>query len=350
MDIAQLVVAGVDTHKDTHVVVALDHIGRQLGASSFASTSAGCCALVDWLRHQGPLGRVGVEGCGSYGAGLARLLRTEGIEVIEICRPNRQVRRRRGKSDLIDAEAAARAVLAERDGVTPKSGDGPVEAMRALRVARSSAVKARDQATNQLHALIVTAPQAMRDHFKEPRIDKLVGQLLEAEAGEISDQLGYEAAVLSLARRWQALNAEAADLADQLKAIVTDTAPKGLLELQGVGPEVAAALMIAAGDNPQRLRSEASFAALCGVSPLDCSSGKHDRHRLNRGGNRDANMALWRIVMVRLRWDPTTRAYIDKRVSEGKTRRGAMRCLKRYIARDVYRLLTARTDVIPIAA
>jgi len=131
---------------------------------------------------------------------------------------------------------------------------------------------------------------------------------------------------------------------------VTDTAPKGLLELQGVGPEVAAALMIAAGDNPQRLRSEASFAALCGVSPLDCSSGKQDRHRLNRGGNRDANMALWRIVMVRLRWDPTTRAYIDKRVSEGKSRRGAMRCLKRYIARDVYRLLTARTDVIPIAA
>ncbi len=222
--------------------------------------------------------------------------------------------------------------------------------MRALRVARSSAIKARDQATNQLHALIVTAPQAMRDNFTEPRIDKLVAQLLDAEPGGISDQPGYEAAVLSLARRWQALNAEAADLAERLKDIVTDTAPAGLLELQGVGPEVAAALMIAAGDNPQRLRSEASFAALCGVSPLDCSSGKQDRHRLNRGGNRDANMALWRIVMVRLRWDPTTRAYIDKRVSEGKTRRGAMRCLKRYISRDVYRLLTATTDVIPIAA
>jgi transposase len=349
MQTGQLVVAGVDTHKDTHVVVALDHLGRQLGASAFPSTSAGCNALVDWLLRQGPLGRVGVEGCGSYGAGLARLLRAEAIEVVEICRPNRQMRRRHGKSDLIDAEAAARTVLAERDAVTPKSADGPVEAMRALRVARSSAIKARDQATNQLHALIVTAPQAMRDRFNEPRIDKLVARVLDAGAGEISDQPGYQAAVLSLARRWQALDTEAADLAAQLKAIVTETAPSDLLELQGVGPEVAAALMIAAGDNPQRLRSEASFAALCGVSPLDCSSGKQDRHRLNRGGNRDANMALWRIVMVRLRWDPTTRAYVEKRVSEGKTRRGAMRCLKRYIARDVYRLLTAPHPV-PVSA
>lgn len=181
----------------------------------------------------------------------------------------------------------------------------------------------------------------MRGRLDEPRIDKLVAQVLDAAAGEINDQPGYQAAVLSLARRWQALDTEAADLAVQLKAIVAETAPPGLLELQGVGPDVAAALMIAAGDNPKRLRSEASLAALCGVSPLDCSSGKQDRHRLNRGGNRDANMALWRIVMVRLRWNSTTRAYIEKRVSEGKTRRGAMRCLKRYIACDVYRLLTA---------
>ncbi len=348
MQTDQLVVAGVDTHKDSHVVVALDHLGRHLGASSFPTTAAGGTALIAWLRRQGTLGRVGVEGCGSYGAGLARLLRAESIEVIEICRPNRQMRRRRGKSDLIDAEAAARTVLAERDGVTPKSADGPVEAMRALRVARSSAIKVRDQATNQLHALIVTAPQAMRDRLNEPRIDKLVAKLLGVAAGKISDQPGYQAAVLSIARRWQALDTEAGDLAVQLKAIVAETAPAGLLELQGVGPDVAAALMIAAGDNPKRLRSEASFAALCGVSPLDCSSGKQDRHRLNRGGNRDANMALWRIVMVRLRWDSTTRAYVEKRVSEGKTRRGAMRCLKRYIARDVFRLLTA-SDPLPVS-
>lgn len=345
----QRVIGGVDTHKDTHVVVALDLLGRQLGASSFPSTGDGCRALLEWLRQLGQVERVGIEGCGSYGAGLARLFRSEDVEVLEICHPNRQMRRRRGKSDLLDAEAAARAVLAERDGVTPKSADGPVEAMRALRVARSSAIKARDQATNQLHALIVTAPQDARDRFCEPKIDKLVDQLLDADSGTISDQVGYETAVRSLARRWKSLDAEAADLAVQLRSIVTETAPAGLLKLQGVGPDVAAALMIAAGDNPERLRSEASFAALCGVSPLDCSSGKQDRHRLNRGGNRDANMALWRIVMVRLRWDPTTRAYIDKRVSEGKTRRGAMRCLKRYIARDVYRLLTA-PDLATVAA
>jgi transposase len=339
----------IGTHKDTHVAVALDHLGRQLGASSFPSTGKGCRALLEWLRQFGEVERVGIEGCGSYGAGLARLVRAAEIDVIEICRPNRQMRRRRGKSDLLDAEAAARAVLAERDGVTPKSADGLVESMRALRVARSSAVKARDQATNQIHALIVTAPQDAPDRFNESRIDKLVDQLLNAGAGTISDQPGYEVALRSLARRWKDLDNEAADLAAQLKTIVSETAPDGLLDLQGVGPDIAAALMIAAGDNPERLRSEASFAALCGVSPLDCSSGKQDRHRLNGGGNRDANMALWRIVMVRLRWDPTTRAYIDKRVSEGKTRRGAMRCLKRYIARDVYRILTA-PQAHPIAA
>ena len=180
-----------------------------------------------WLRELGQVERVGIEGCGSYGAGLARLFRSEDVEVLDICHPNRQMRRRRGKSDLLDAEAAARAVLAKRDGVTPKSADGPVEAMRALRVARSSAIKARDQATNQLHALIVTAPLVARDRFCEPKIDKLVDQLLDADPGTISDQVGYETAVRSLARRWKSLDAEAADLAVQLKEIVTEAAPTG---------------------------------------------------------------------------------------------------------------------------
>lgn len=146
--------------------------------------------------------------------------------------------------------------------------------------------------------------------------------------------------MVSLARRWEHLDDEARQLGAVIESAVGDAAPAGLLEVQGVGPDVAAALLIAAGDNPERLRNEASFAALCGVSPLDASSGKQQRHRLNRGGNRDANMALWRIVMVRLRWDPVTRAYVDRRVAEGKTRREAMRCLKRYVARDIYRFLT----------
>ena len=151
---------------------------------------------------------------------------------------------------------------------------------------------------------------------------------------------GYLRAMSSLAGRWRQLDDEAKELARALAELVAQAAPEGLLDEQGIGSDVAAALMIAAGDNPHRLRSEASFAALCGVSPLDASSGKQQRHRLNRGGNRDANMALWRIVLVRLRWDPVTRAYLDRRISEGKTKREAIRCLKRYIARDVYKILT----------
>ncbi len=261
MEATRQVIGGVDTHQDSHVVAALDHLGRQIGSSSFPSTGEGCRAILDWLRHFGQLDRVGVEGCGSSGAGLARLLRSEGVEVIEICRPNRQMRRRRGS-----------------------------------------------RTCSTLRLQHETAPQNSRDRFNEPKIDKLVDRLLGAEAGAINDQAGYESAVRSLASRWKALDTEAAELASKLKMVVIETAPPELLELQGVGPDVAAALMIAAGDNPERLRSEASFAALCGVSPLDCSSGRQHRHRLNRGGNRDANMALWRIVMVRLRWDPTTRA------------------------------------------
>ena len=339
MRASRLVIAGVDTHKDFHVVVVLDELGRRVDAGLFASSSEGCNALVAWLCGLGEPQRVGVEGCGSYGAGLARVLRSHGIPVVEVCRADRQLRRRRGKSDEVDAEAAARAALSGHQVVTPKSADGPVESMRALKMARDSAVKARDQTGNQLHALILTAP--CRDRFAEPRIAVLITQLLAAEPGAISDQPGYEVALRSLARRWRALDTEATGLAAELKQVVSQAAPAGLLELSGVGPDVAATLMIAAGDNPHRLRSEASFAALCGVSPRDCSSGKHTHHRLNRGGNRDANKALWRIVMVRMRWDQTTRNYIDKRVRDGKTRRAAIRCLKRYIAGDVYRLLTA---------
>lgn len=341
----QLVVGGVDTHKDEHVAVALTTTGRRLGAAAFPATPDGYVTLRTWLAGFGDVLAVGVEGCGSYGLGLFREFTAAGVKVHEVCRPNRQLRRRRGKSDAVDAEAAARTALAGEDPITPKSADGPVEAMRALRLARRSAIKARDSATNQLHALIVTAPNELRECFAGEPIARVVQSLLD---GPVATADGYGAAMLSLARRWQQLDVEAADLRAALEEVVTLTAPEGLLEQQGVGPDVAAALMIAAGDNPDRLKSEASFAALCGVSPLDASSGK--QQRLNRGGNRDANMALWRIVLVRLRWDPTTRAYVDRRVSEGKTRREAMRCLKRYIARDIHRILTSSSRPHQIAA
>lgn len=340
---ARRVFGGVDTHKDEHVAAVIDPAGRLLDVAAFDTSPAGYADLKTWLNQFGDVVAVGVEGCGSYGLGLVRELTAAGIKVHEVCRPNRQLRRRRGKSDAVDAEAAARAALSGEDLVTPKSADGPVEMMRALRLTRRSAIKARDTATNQIHALIITAPHEVRQQLDGKPIHQVVKSIL-ADNSNVADG-GYAVAMTSLARRWQQLDDEAAALKTELERVVHDAAPTGLLDEQGVGPDVAAALMIAAGDNPQRLRSEASFAALCGVSPLDASSGKQQRHRLNRGGNRDANMALWRIVLVRLRWDPTTRAYVDRRVSEGKTRREAMRCLKRYIARDLYKILTQHAPI-----
>lgn len=333
------VIGGVDTHKDQHVAVALDATGRLLGEQSFETNTLGYASMLAWFTAFGALAAVGVEGSGSYGVGLSRHLTAANVVVHEVMSPKRQTRRRHGKSDSVDAEAAARTVLAGHDLITPKSADGDVETMRALRLTRHSAIKARDSATNQLHALIVTADDGLRRQFAQMPIGKIVTSILNDDRFD-SAPSGYERAMLSLARRWRQLDEEAKELARILTELVERAAPAGLLDEQGVGTDVAAALMIAAGDNPHRLRSEASFAALCGVSPLDASSGKQQRHRLNRGGNRDANMALWRIVLVRLRWDPITRGYLDRRIAEGKTKREAIRCLKRYIARDIYKILT----------
>jgi transposase len=338
---ARLVFGGVDTHQDEHVAAVIDAAGRLVDVAAFGASPAGYAELRCWMTGFGELVAVGVEGCGSCGLGLVRELTTAGVKVHEVCRSNRQLRRRRGKSDTVDAEAAARAALSGEGLVTPKSADGPFEMMRALRLTRRSAIKARDTATNQIHALIITAPDEVRQRLEGKPIHQVVESILTDHRNIASS--GYAVAMTSLARRWKQLDDEAAELKTELERVVHDAAPAGLLDEQGVGSDVAAALMIAAGDNPQRLHSEASFTALCGVSPLDASSGKQQRHRLNRGGNRDANMALWRIVLVRLRWDPTTRAYVDRRVSEGKTRREAIRCLKRYIARDLYKILTQDT-------
>jgi transposase len=345
-DAEHQIVGGVDTHKDLHVAAALDDLGRLLGTAEFSTTPAGYCALLAWLQGFGAVQRVGVEGTGAWGAGLARFLQTAGVEVIEVDRPNRQRRRRRGKSDPVDAEAAGRAVLAGEVAGTPKAQDGPVEAIRALRVAQRSAERARTQATNQLRSLLDTAPSTLREQLRGLRLRQIVDRVSRCRPGsDLRDPTAAtKAALRSLARRWLALTAEITDLERQLAQLVRVAAPAPLLAEFGVGPDVAGALLVAAGDNPARLRTEASFAALCGASPLDASSGRQRRHRLNRGGNREANAALWRIVMVRLRWDhPETRTYVDRRVSEGKTRLEAIRCLKRYLARRIWRLLTQPT-------
>ena len=273
--------------------------------------------------------------------GLARHLRAHGQVVIEVIRPNRQARRLRGKSDPADAEAAAAAVLSGEASGTPKASDAAVETIRALRVARSTANRARTQAINALHALVVTAPEELRRDLRGlpgPRLLRVCAGLRPGElAGPVD---ATKLALRSLARRHQALSAEVRELDEDLRNLTAQACP-ALVGIFGAGSDTAGALLLAAGDNPERLRSEAAFAKLTGVSPVQASSGKTMRHRLNRGGGRHANAALHRIVLVRLRWrHPPTIDYVARRTAEGRSKREIIRCLKRYVAREVYRALT----------
>jgi len=330
------VVGGVDTHKDVHVAAVIDTAGRVLGTDSFETTPAGYRRLLRWLRGHGEVLVVGVEGTGSWGAGLARHLAAEQVAVVEVDRPNRQVRRRRGKSDPVDAEHAARAALSGEASGSPKSKDGAVEMMRSLRIVRRSAIKARAQASNQLHALVDSAPEPLRSQLRHLRAAALVAKAARFRVSTLDTPTdGVRLALHELAQRWLHLDNQIDRLDARLADLVAAAAPR-LLEHKGVGTDVAGALLVAAGDNPQRLRSEASFAALCGVSPVDASSGRNQRHRLNRGGDRQANNAIWPIALVRMSHDPRTRTYIARRISEGKTKKEAIRCLKRYIAREIY--------------
>ncbi len=341
-DAARRVTGGVDTHAEMHVAGLVDQAGRVLGTQEFPATTAGYRALLAWMRGHGELVKVGVEGTGSYGAGLARCLAAAGVQVTKVIRPNRQARRLRGKSDAADAVAAALAALNGEASGTPKSRDGTVESIRALQVARRGAIKARTQAGNQLRDLIVTAPEQLRGKLASLTAEQRVTAAARFRPGDLADPgEAARAAMAAVARRHQALAAEIAQLDASLDALVARAAPAGFLEKKGVGSVVAAALLVTAGDNPVRLRTEASFAALCGVSPVDASSGKQRRHRLNRGGDRQANSALWRIVLVRMSSDPRTRAYVARRTAEGKTTTEIMRCLKRYLAREIYKSLAA---------
>ena len=333
------VVGGVDTHRDTHVGAVVDTAGRLLGSAQFRANATGYGQLVAWMESWGRISRVGVEGCGSYGAGLARHLIGAGIDVVEVMRPNRQLRRRRGKDDHTDAEAAARAALNGEATAVPKSGDGPVEWIRMLTVTRRSAVKARTQAANQLHALVVGAPEPVKDQLKDLKLKARIRVCSRFRPSGESSVSYAKQALRRLARRYQTLNTEITELETEIRRLCAKANP-ALLAAQGVGPHTAAALLTAAGDNPERMKSERSFAALCGVSPVPASSGRTVRHRLNRGGNRQANNALWRIATNRMRTDPRTKEYVTRRQAEGKTHREIIRCLKRHIAREIYHLIT----------
>jgi transposase len=278
-----------------------------------------------------------------------RHLRAAGVEVIEVNAPDKATRRR-GKTDTLDAEAAARAVLSGRANGSAKAGDGPVEMLRMFKLAKASAIKARSQTINQLKAVLVAADPALREALSGLTNTMLVRRCAQLEATTPADVTSAAVYTLRLlARRILELTKEIGDLVRHITDTITRHCPR-LLTRRGVGPDNAAALLIAAGDNPNLLRSEASFAALCGVNPLEASSGKTSRRRLNRGGDRQANCALYRIAICRLRCDVRTRNYLTRRIAEGKTRREAIRCLKRYLAREIYQIITSPPEAEPSAA
>jgi len=337
--LARSVTGGVDTHLDVHVAAALDEHGRLLGTESFETTADGYRKLLSWLEGFGPVSLVGIEGTGSYGAGLTRHLHEERICVVEVDRPNRQRRRRKGKSDPQDAISAAHAAHSGDATGLAKTRDGDVESMRVLRVARISARNSRTQALNQMRSLISTAPEVIRDELRALNVYHLLERASGYRPGTKRDVVSLTKFTLrTLARRAIELQSEIDEIDAILKPLVKAAAPELVAQL-GIGTDAASALLVAAGDNPERLRNEAAFAHLCGTSPIDASSGKQQRHRLNRSGDRQANSALWHIVLTQMVYDPRTIEYFARRTKEGKTKKEAMRCLKRYVAREVYALL-----------
>jgi transposase len=348
-----VVIGGVDAHADTHHFAALDQRGALLGNASFPTTTVGYAQALQWLERFGAVDAVAVESTGSYAAALVRYLRERDVQVAEVNQPHPHTRRRVGKSDPIDAEMAARQLLAGKATTVPKQTSGIVESIRLLRVARESAMKARTAATLQLGDLIITAPQPLRDRLAKRKTLRGKAGLcarFRASSADLSDPLhAAKLALRSLAQRIESLEREINTLDHELEQLVKQAAPR-TIKLLGISTGHAGQLLTTAGENIGRLKGESSFAALCGASPTPASSGKTSRHRLNPGGNRDANRALHLIAVVRLRYCQRTRAYAERRAREGKSKREITRCLKRYIARQVYNTLLADLTALDAAA
>lgn len=330
------VTVGVDTHKHIHVAVALDVVGGVIDSRSFAADASGYEQLIDWALSLGGEVVFGVEGTGSYGAGLASAIRRRSVGVLEVLRTDRRDRRLRGKSDTLDAENAARTVMAGNARSTPKSADGTVEMIRLIKVAKDNAVKSRTMAMVSLKTVLVNAPTALREELQPLTKMALIRRCAALRPGPVGDVTAAAKHTLrSIARRWLALSEEIAEhealLGELTRALVPD-----LVDAFGIGPDVAAEMLIVAGDNPERIHSEAAFAKLCGVTPIPASSGMTTRHRLNRGGHRQANAALYRAVIVRMQFHAPTKTYVARRVAEGKTNREIIRCLKRLLAREIW--------------
>jgi transposase len=350
------VIGGVDTHKHTHYAAAVDDHGRLLGHREFPANDRGYQQLLAWMRGHGNVQAVGVESTGSFGATLTRALTAAGMRVVEVNRPNRLARHMDGKSDRLDAEQIARAVLGQTSTAIPKTKSGTIEVIRTLRVARASAVKARTNAFNTLWGVMIGAPSPLRDELvvltKRTLVNRCQGLRPETDdllslAGNPDRMLmaGIKTALRDLARRWKTLDTEIKTLNKQIQALVRTAAPE-LVELHGVGVEIAGQVLVTVGDNPDRIRNEAAFAKLCGVAPQPASSGRTSgRHRLSRGGDRAANSALYIVTIVRMRHHQPTRDYVERRTAEGLSKREIIRCLKRYIAREIYNNLPQPASV-----
>jgi len=337
---ARRVIVGVDTHKDIHVAVAIDEHGAQLGSGSFTADRAGYTALISWATSWGVEVVFGVEGTGSYGAGLASAIRRSGIGVLEVLRTDRRTDRRdrrlRGKSDALDAENAARSVLAGSVHAVPKSADGVVEMIRVTKVARDNAVKARTSAMISLKQVLVNADDELRQSFKGLPKMTLIRRAAALRPGPIDNvTAATKQAIRAIAARWLALDEEIKGHDLLLTRLTTSIAPDMVAGF-GIGPDVTAELLIVLGDNPARIHSEAAFARLCGTNPIPASSGKTTRYRLNRGGHRQANAALYRTVVVRMQYHEPTKTYVERRTQEGKTKPEIIRCLKRLLAREIW--------------
>lgn len=342
---AQIVVAGVDTHTDTHDVTVLGIDGRWLGHDKFPTTRTGYEQLLEWVAGYGLIDRVGVELSGSYGAGLTRHLTAAGVTVIDVDIPHPFTAARKGKDDRIDSEQAARKLLSGEATTIPKDTTGPIEALRNLKVARDSAVKSRTIGLQNIRDLLLTAPARLRE--------SVTGMTLPAKANHFAacrpdparlgdPEQAVKKALRALGRRIQALNEEIAEADKDMKTLTGQVAPT-LLALDSVGPQHAAQLMITVGNNTGRIRSEAAFARLCGVAPVPISSGKTHRMRLHRGGDRQANKALYMMAINRLGRHPETQAYAARRTADGLSKQDIIRCLKRYIAREVFNAI--QTDL-----
>ena len=338
------VVIGADTHRDTNHLAVITDAGKPLTDAEFPTSPAGYDDAVSWAQSFGTIQIAGVEGTSSYGAGLTRVLQAAGIKVAEISRPDRAARRRQGKSDPLDAYAAARTALAGDGLAVPK--DEHTSALRALLCTRRSAVKAHTAATNQIHALLVTGPAELRERFRRHSTTGLVTAMARCRPATHRDPTisAVLTAAKALAQRVEFLERQKRGLTAQLDVLVGQINP-ALRAAYGVGPHTAAQLLVTAGSNPHRLRTEASFAALCGAAPVPASSGKITRHRLSRGGDRAANNALYRIALVRMSAHTQTRDYVQRQDTNGRTKKEILGLLKRAIAREVFRLLT-RPDPI----